>query len=123
MEKKTRKHFDLEEMLIYIRPQKIKEKCEQSNFRRACKKLSLIDGQFMFNNRIVIMDDQQRKEIIIVKDVHNGLGETPHAKAMASHRGINTTHDKVSSRFLWYSMRSDIIDFINRCDLCQKQGD
>ena len=58
-----------------------------------------------------------------MKDVHNGLGETSDAKAMASHRGINTTYDKVSSRFLWYSMRSDIIDFINRCDLCQKQGD
>ena len=66
MEKKTRKQFDVEEMLIDIRtnnkhPQKIKEKCEQFNFRRACKKFSLIDGQFMFNNRIVIMDDQQRK--------------------------------------------------------------
>ena len=67
------------------------------------------------------MDDQQRKEI--VKDVYNGIDETSHAKAMASHRGTNTTYDKVSSRFFWYSMRSDIIDFINRCDLCQKQGD
>ena len=88
-------------MLIYIRtnnyPQKIKEKCEQSKFRRACKKLSLIDGQFMFNNRILIMDDQQRKEI--VKDVYNGIDETSHVKAMSSHRGINTTYDKVSSRF------------------------
>jgi predicted GNAT superfamily acetyltransferase len=96
-----RKHFELTDILHYIRtkeyPFEVKQKGDQSNFRRACKKFNLENGQFFYNDRVVIIDEERQNEII--KDVHEGLGESNESKAMASHRGINTTYDNVSSRF------------------------
>ena len=41
---------------------------------------------------------------------------------MASHRGRDTTYQKIVERFYWQTIVADIIDCIKKCDQCQKQG-
>ena len=78
---KHRKHFPLEDISNYVRlkeyPESVKEKNEQSNFRRACKKIYMDNGQLVKNNKVVVFDAAQRRQMI--KDVHEGLGESSHA--------------------------------------------
>ena len=72
------------------------------------------------NNRLVIKLEKQRQQII--RDVHQGIGDNCKAKAMASHRGRDTTYQKCSERFFWHNMRGDIAEFVKRCETCQKHG-
>ena len=54
--------------------------------------------------------------------VHIGLGDDPRAKAMASHRGRESTYQKLSERFYWRNMVDDVASFIKTCDECQRHG-
>ena len=97
-----------------------KVKGQKANFRRACRKFDIINGQFVYNcNRIVINSRDQQLQII--RDVHVGLGGDTKAKAMASHRGRDTTYQKIVERFHCQTIVADIIDCIKKCDQCQKQ--
>ena len=42
---------------------------------------------------------------------------------MASHKGKNSTYEKVAQRFFWNSIANDVNDFIRSCNQCQKEGD
>ena len=71
----------------YLRHQKfpdgISTKGDKANFRRACKKFSVANGQLMYKaNRLVVTDKQRR--IDIIHDVHQGW-ETM-SKQLLSHR-------------------------------------
>ena len=86
-----RKYFPFEEIEEYIRnkvfPSNItaKDYGSKSNFRRATKKYSFKDGDLFDKKRIAIKDRNRQMEII--RDVHSGIGNPEHSKAMASHRG------------------------------------
>ena len=67
------------------------------------------------------MAKQQQLEII--KDVHKGVCQSTHSKAMASHRGRDSTYSKISERFVWYSVYKDVESYIKPCENCQKQSD
>ena len=63
------------------------------------------------------------KEIqLIIKDIHEGIGDDSKAKAMASHRGHDTTYQKIAERFFWHNIFDDVSSFVKHCQLCQKQG-
>ena len=38
----------------------------------------------------------KKRQMEIIKDVHRGIGDSEQSKAMASHRGKNTTYDKIA---------------------------
>ena len=59
----------------------------------------------------------------IIRDVHPGTGDSEHSKAMASHRGKNTTYDKIAQIFFWHNIAADINEYVKSCEQCQKQGD
>ena len=59
----------------------------------------------------------------IIRDVHWGIGDSEHSKAMASHRGKNTTYDKIVQRSFWHNIVADINEYVKSCKQCQKQGD
>ena len=59
----------------------------------------------------------------IIRYVHSGIGNSDHSKGMASHRGKNSTYEKVAQKFFWYNTSNDISDFVKKCEHCQKQGD
>lgn len=41
---------------------------------------------------------------------------------MASHYGRDSTYNKISARFFWYSIYNDVAEFVKTCVPCQKQG-
>ena len=53
-------------------PVEIRSKGDKANLRRASRRFGIKNGQFVYDNRLVILsrDEQLR----IVKDVHVGLG-------------------------------------------------
>lgn len=71
-------------------------------------------------NRLVIKSKEERQQII--SDVHQGIGDNCKAKAMASHRGRDSTYQKCSERFFWHNMLGDVAEFVKRCEMCQKHG-
>ena len=56
-------------------------------------------------------------------NVHSGIGNSEYSKAMASHRGKNSSYERIAQRFFWYNISNDISDFVKKCEQCQKQGD
>ena len=45
----------------------------------------------------------------IIKDVHEGVGQSTHPKALAFHKGRYSAYPKISERFFWYSIYICII--------------
>ena len=122
-----RKHFLFEETEEYLRnkvyPSNIaaKDYGSKSNFRRTTRKCSFKDGHLFYKKHIVIKDRNRQMEII--RDVHPGIENPEHFKAMASHRSKNSTYQKIAQSFFWFKISNDISDFVKKCEQCQKQGD
>ena len=70
--------------------------------------------------RLVIKSSEERLQII--KDVHEGIGDDSRARAMASHRGRDTTYQKIMQRFFWFNIMDVVANFVKHCDTCQRQG-
>ena len=51
----------------------------------------------------------------IIRDVHQGTGDSEHSTATASHRGKNTTYDMVAQRFFWHNIAADINEYVKSC--------
>ena len=60
------------------------------------------------NTAAFVKDLNQRKEII--SNLHGSL--------TGGHRGINSTYEKIRSRFFWNGMRNDITNFVRSCRDC-----
>ena len=121
--KKSKNHIDLTLVENYLRHQKfpdcISTKGDKANFRRACKKFSVANGQLLYNGNILVVTDKQRR-VDLIHYVHQGLGSSVEAVAMSSHLGRTSTYHKASSRFYWYTLVNDVADYIKGCDNCQK---
>ena len=90
-------------MRINEYPKTVKEWRARSNFKPASKNFSIENGQFLNKRqRVVVMAKQQQLEI--VKEVHEGAAQNTHFKAMASHKGRDSTCSKISERIFWYSI-------------------
>ena len=118
-------HVSFANVEHYVRngvyPERVKTKGEKANFRRACRKFSVASGQFLYDKtRLVVANREEQLQII--KDVHEGLGEDSRAKAMASHRGRDTTYQKVSDRFYWHNMVKMVDEYVKACGECQRHG-
>ena len=111
-----RKHFLFEEIEEYLRnkvyPSNIaaKDYGSKSNFRRATRKYSFKDRHLFYKERIVIK--YRNCQIEMIRDVHSGTGKSKNSKAMTSHRGKNSTYEKIAQRFFWYNILNDISDFV-----------
>ena len=42
---------------------------------------------------------------------------------MASHRGKNTTNDKITQKLFWHNIAANINEYVKSCKQCQKQSD
>ena len=119
------RHVNFGDIAKYLRekifPNNVKDKGKKSNFRKACKEFSIVNGQLMYKeSRRVIMSKEDQQTII--HDVHVGLGEDSKAKAMSSHRGRDSTQQKIAARFYWHNIKDDVKEYIKKCDQCQKHG-
>ena len=79
------------------------------------------DSHLFYKKRLVIKDKERQMEII--RDVHRGIGDSEHSKVVVSHRGKNTTYDKIAERRFWNNIAADINEYVKSCKQCRKQGD
>ena len=121
---KGRKHFDFDETEEYLRnktyPSTIlaRDYESKSSFRRAKNRNEVKNGHLFYKKRLVIKDKEYQMEII--RDVHRGIGDSEHSKAMASHRGKSSAYDKIPQRFFWSNIAADINEYVKSCEQCQK---
>lgn len=122
----SNKHVDLKKIESFLRsksyPQEIsKDKGKKANFRKSCKNFKIVDGHLSYKEKRRVIFDNDRKKIII-HDIHEGLGDNPKAKALAAHRGRESTYQKLAERFYWHNMIDDVKEYIKSCQNCQQQG-
>ena len=96
-------HVDFNDIMNFLRdhryPELIqKDKGKKANFRKACKHFTLENGQMLYKRKRLVISSRE-EQLCIIKDVHAGLGEDPHSKALASHRGRDSTYEKIAARF------------------------
>lgn len=53
--------------------------------------------------------------------MHEEIGENAMTKALAAHRGRETTYLKIAEQFFWYGIVDDVRDYM-KCKNCQRQG-
>ena len=99
--KRTRHHYELEDIERFVRsnvyPVGVDDWGKKSNFKRAAKNFSIFNGIFTYNkNRVVVFE--RKRQLEIIKDIHEGLGDSEAAKALASHYGHGATYDK---KLIW----------------------
>ena len=87
------------------------DKGKKANFRKACKPFSISNRQLLYKSTRLVISSKERQQTII-RDVHVGLGDDVKAKAMASHRGRDATHQKIADKFFWHNIKTDVEDFI-----------
>ena len=95
-------------------------KFKHSNFRKACKNFSIVNGDLMYKEKRRVVFEVERRTAII-HDVHEGIGDNSMAKALAAHRGRESTYQKISETFFWHGMIEDIKKYIKICRSCQQQ--
>ena len=120
------KHADLKAVEEFLRNKTypkgiLKGKRKKSNFRKACKNVSIVNGDLMYKEKRRVVFEIERRTVII-HDVHEGIGDNSMAKALAAHRGRESTYQKISERFFWHGMIEDIKEYIKTCKSWQQQG-
>ena len=122
--KKERKH-DLKDIKNYCRtkifPKRLAGKGKKANFRWTTKCFSIKNGQSYYKESRLVITDKDR-QLDIIHDIHEGLGDTSHSKAMSAHFGRTPTYEKLAARFFWYGIYNDVTDNIKKCDRCQRQS-
>jgi len=56
----------------------------------------------------------------VIKDVHEGSGDSVESISLQGHHGINTTVNLISSRFFWRDVVGDVSEYIKTCSQCQR---
>ena len=73
----------------------LKDKGEKCNFRKACKSFSIVNGDLIYKEKRRVVFEVERRTAII-HDVHKGIGDNSMVKASATHRGRESTYQKIS---------------------------
>ena len=61
----------------------------------------------------------KERQMEIIRDVHRGIGDSEHSKEH-SHRGKNTTYDKIAQKIFWHHTAADIKEYVKSCEQCLK---
>ena len=119
-------HVDLKAVEEFLRNKTypkgiLKDKGKKPNFRKACRDFSIVNGDLMYKEKPRVVFEVERRTAIIY-DVYEGIGDNSMAKALAAHRGRESTYQKISEQFFWHGMIEDIKEYIKICKSCQQQG-
>ena len=79
------------------------------------------DGHLFYKKRVAIKDKERQIEII--RDVHQGIGDSEHSKKMASCTGKNTPYDKIAQIFFWHNIAAHINEYVKSYKQFQRKGD
>ena len=96
-------HVDLKAVKEFLRNKTypkgiLKHNGKKSNFRKACKIFSIVNGDLMYKEKRRVVFEVERRTAII-HDVHEGIGDNSMAKVLAAHRGRESTYQTFSERF------------------------
>ena len=56
----------------------------------------------------------------VIKDAHEGSGESIQSKSLQSHVGITGLIRELSERFYWRTVEADITNYVKACPQCQR---
>ena len=119
-------HVDLKAVKEFLRNKTypkgiLKDRRKKSNFRKACRNFTIFNGDLIYKEKRRIVFEVERRTGII-HDVREGIGDNSMAKALAAHRGRESTYQKLSEQFFWHGMIEDIKEYTKKCKICQQQG-
>ncbi|XP_029282712.1 uncharacterized protein LOC115005056 isoform X2 [Cottoperca gobio] len=86
---------------------------EKNTFRRFCKKFAIKDDalHIVRGDRVrLVLRSRQRVEVALV-DYHDEL----------NHLDVNKCLRLLNERYFWKTMRSDVVQWINRCSQCSRK--
>ena len=69
-------------------------------------------------NSLIIIDEQGGRDII--HNIHQDLVDNAKAFALSLHLGRTSPYQKTISRFYWYTIVSDVAEYIKCCTKCQR---
>lgn len=72
---------------------------------------SVHEGQLWYKDRLVLSCNSQHKEAII-REFHN--------MPIGGYSGVLRTYKRIAANFYWVGMRQDILNYIQRYDVCQR---
>ena len=78
------------------------------------QKLQLCQWDFMYKEKRRVVFEVERRTVII-NDVHERIRDNSMVKALAAHRGRESTYQKISEQFFWHGMIEDINEYIKIC--------
>lgn len=90
-----------------------KEQADDSELQSMAvgENMTIKDGIYLFQGKIFIPIDSLLKGNLS-KEFHNSLE--------GGHGGIQKTYMRISATFYWQQMRTDVINFIKLCSICQQ---
>ena len=119
-------HLDLKAVEEFLRNKTypkgiLKDKGKKFNFRKACQNFSIVNGDLMYKEKQRVVFEVDRRTAII-HDVHEGIGYNSMAKALAAHRGRESTYQKISERLFWHGMIEDIKNTLTFVKVANNKG-
>ena len=122
----SNKRVDLMQIENFVRRKSYSEdisknKGEKANFKTSCKNFKVFDWYLTYKGKGRVIFDNDRKRII-THYLNEGLGEDAKIKALAVHRGRESTYQKIAGRFYWHGIVEDVKEYIKNFRNCQQQG-
>ena len=59
---------------------------------------------------------------VVIHDIREGSGDTSLSKGMLAHFERTSTYEKIAAGLFWYGIFNDVLDYIQKCDRCQRQS-
>lgn len=131
MDLRCNNHYAFQDIFTFISshayPDGLLDKGKKANFRRACKPFCIVDNKLYYNRKQkngdplkvqVVWNEQEVK--CVLREIHEGFGDTQESKSLRAHHGIAATITLVSKRFYWRTVEADVSTYIKSCAQCQK---
>uniref|UniRef100_A0A1I8HYC8 CCHC-type domain-containing protein n=1 Tax=Macrostomum lignano TaxID=282301 RepID=A0A1I8HYC8_9PLAT len=75
---------------------------------------------FLDGNTLYFEDDEGRSRLVIPTRYREALLTSNHSTALGGHLGHQKTADKISHFYYWPTLRQDVFNFVNNCEVCHK---
>ncbi|PAA52294.1 hypothetical protein BOX15_Mlig007858g1 [Macrostomum lignano] len=75
---------------------------------------------FLDGNTLYFEDDEGRSRLVIPTRYREALLTSNHSTALGGHLGHQKTADKISHFYYWPTLRQDVFNFVNNCEICHK---
>lgn len=114
---KVNKDKKAQDLILFMRTNLLKNKyfifCNDEIYKLLC----VIITQ-NFNNRIQLI--RCIKQVTVITDKGEQLAIIKRVHEQNNHRGITEVFNEIRTLYYWTNYHNDIIQFVNRCEICQQ---